>query len=172
MQFLEVPIAKGSLFLSLRPGYPKVGKIDEKILTDYIGEIKRRKIGFVVVLMTSEEMQQKCGIDIIAHYNSEGFEVFHFPINDHDTPSDFDLFEKLQQLIWNQLQSRNVLIHCNAGCGRTGTVAAGLLIHSGKSNTAKAAISAVRKYKPCAVETAEQEEFLESYFNHVQNMQG
>jgi protein-tyrosine phosphatase len=169
MQFVEVPLARGSLFLSLRPGYPKIGKIDEKILADYIGEVKHRKIGLVVVLMTSEEIQQKCGIDIIAHYRSEGFEVFHFPIDDHEPPLDVDLFDQLQQLIWNHLQNRNVLIHCNAGCGRTGTVAAGLLIHSGKAKTVKGAITTMRKYKPCAVETTGQEDFLEAYLNRVQN---
>lgn len=169
MQFIEVPLARGSLFLSLRPGYPKVGKIDDRVLANYMDEVRRRKIALVVVLMTGEEMKQKCGVDLIAHYRSEGFEVFHFPIGDHDAPSDLDPFDKLQKLIWDQLQNGNVLIHCNAGCGRTGTVAAGLLIHSGKAKTVKSAVTALRKYKPCSVETEGQEEFLESYLNYVRH---
>jgi len=71
------------------------------------------------------------------------------------------------QEMWKE--GKTILIHCNAGCGRTGTVAAGLLIHSGKAKTVKGAITTMRKYKPCAVETTGQEDFLEAYLNRVQN---
>jgi protein-tyrosine phosphatase len=54
-----------------------------------------------------------------------------------------------------------VLVHCYAGIGRTGTVAAAYLINQG--NDAESALRHVRARIPGAVQTADQEHILHIY---------
>ena len=58
---------------------------------------------------------------------------------------------------------RRVVVHCKGGLGRAGTVACMLLIGSGAVQTAEDAISLVRSVRPGAIETLEQERFLEKF---------
>ncbi|MFL2550907.1 MAG: tyrosine-protein phosphatase [Arenicellales bacterium] len=55
-------------------------------------------------------------------------------------------------------RGERILLHCAAGLGRTGTVAAGLLMLAGQS--ADSAIKQVRTARPGTVESASQEQFL------------
>lgn len=57
---------------------------------------------------------------------------------------------------------RHVLVHCLAGKGRTGTVLAGWLMRH-RGLTATGAINHLRARQPAAVESAEQEAFLDAY---------
>ncbi|MFX1476004.1 MAG: protein-tyrosine phosphatase family protein, partial [Promethearchaeota archaeon] len=51
-----------------------------------------------------------------------------------------------------------VVVHCEGGCGRTGTFLAAYLISQGHS--AEAAIKEIRRKRPCSIETKGQEEIL------------
>ena len=55
-------------------------------------------------------------------------------------------------------EQRRILLHCAAGLGRTGTMAAKLLIASGVP--APQALARVRAVRPGAVETAALEHYL------------
>ena len=70
-----------------------------------------------------------------------------------------------QQLLdigyWAVGQGERVLIHCHGGRGRSGLVAARLLIDRGMD--APAALATVRRARPGAVETAGQEAHLTAY---------
>jgi len=56
---------------------------------------------------------------------------------------------------------KNIFIHCMGGLGRTGVVAAMLLIEAGYS--ANQAITAVRSSRPHTIETSAQEDFVYGY---------
>ena len=55
---------------------------------------------------------------------------------------------------------RNVLIHCNAGLGRSGTIAALLIKLMGVYSDP---INQVRKFRPGSIETIEQEKFVNEF---------
>ena len=55
-----------------------------------------------------------------------------FPIPDRSVPSSISAYQKLVQNIAQQVQSgQNTVIHCRAGIGRSGLVAAGVLLCNG-----------------------------------------
>jgi ADP-ribosyl-[dinitrogen reductase] hydrolase len=73
---------------------------------------------------------------------------------------------------WNQLgpkfiadiaQGNSLVIHCKGGLGRAGTVAAMLILDSGKAVSADDAMRLVRSVRPGAIETEAQEVFLRQW---------
>src|SRR5690349_21654664 len=83
-------------------------------------------------------------------------EWFHLPIVDGSIPD--EQFEKAWETAGERLQSipRNpgdVLLHCRGGLGRTGTIAARLLVEQGMEPIQ--AIASVRAARPGAIENEE-----------------
>ncbi len=70
----------------------------------------------------------------------------HYPIKDRGLPSSFSATQKLvTQLHDDILKGSNTVIHCRAGIGRTGLLAAAVLIRHGlDANAALAMISKAR----------------------------
>ena len=118
----------GSLYLHSMPG-----RYDP--LSTTVSEIEEKEIDIVVSLTSLEEIRNKSpeyanAIDD----NSLGFERMEFPIIDFGIPQDSITFLKLAKNLAGRLKSgENLLIHCGAGIGRTGTLAASVLISLGKN---------------------------------------
>jgi len=88
----------------------------------------------------------------------------HLPIRDVDVPSDpFDAVwpEIRADLIRRLAAGERVVFHCRGGLGRTGLVAALLLIEHGVDP--ESAIGQVRKARPGAIETERQEAYVLAY---------
>lgn len=88
-----------------------------------------------------------------------GIAWHHLPIRDFAVPD--ARFEAMWAQTGAALRARlrgagRVLVHCMAGRGRSGTIAARILVELGEA-TPDAAIAAVRAVRPGAIETAEQE---------------
>ena len=86
------------------------------------------------------------------------------PIVDLKSPDHkfMDKWQTTKVLLKNDLiEGKNIILHCMGGKGRTGTIAAILLIEFGEKY--KEAIKIVREKRKGAIETKEQEEFIFSY---------
>ncbi|HHA2734539.1 TPA: cyclin-dependent kinase inhibitor 3 family protein [Stenotrophomonas maltophilia] len=96
----------------------------------------------------------------------QGISWHGLPITDGAAP-DHRLLERwpvLGSMLVQGLHSgQRIVVHCKGGLGRAGTVAAMLLLQSRTVRTAQAAIDSVRRFRPGAVETVVQEEFLRQW---------
>ena len=91
------------------------------------------------------------------------FSWFFHPLKDMTAPDEIfreRFFETQLHLLENLRSGKKIAIHCKGGLGRSGTIAALLLRHLGFS--AEKSIELVRKSRPGAIETEEQEIFIQS----------
>lgn len=89
------------------------------------------------------------------------FQWQHHPVRDLAAPSDAEGDNSvLSQWFASVWRGDRILLHCAAGLGRTGTVAARLLMMAGEN--ADAAIKCVRAARPGTIESVSQERFLHS----------
>ena len=91
------------------------------------------------------------------------FSWFFHPLKDMTAPDEIfreRFFETQSHLLENLRSGKKIAIHCKGGLGRSGTIAALLLRHLGFS--AEKSIALVRKSRPGAIETKEQEIFIQS----------
>lgn len=93
-----------------------------------------------------------------------GLSWFHLPIRDVSIP-DFRFYERWSgigpRLMGVLMEGGRVVIHCRGGLGRSGIVAALLLIETGMDS--REAVDAVREARPGAIETIQQEAFVRGY---------
>ncbi len=99
-----------------------------------------------------------------------GFEYKHIPIPDFSTPTQ-EQIEEFVTFVNNLLSSKKkIVVHCEAGIGRTGTMLACYLVSKGYS--AEKAISEVRKRRPGSIETMEQEDTVVKYEERLARKRG
>ena len=120
---------------------------------DDLPTLQREGVRAIVCLLNSP--------NDIAVFQTAGFDFKCLPIADGHAPTleqanEFLVF--VEQARW---RNRPVVVYCEAGLGRTGTMLAIYLIHTGK--TAQAAFTAVRAVEPAAIETRVQVDFLEQF---------
>jgi len=86
----------------------------------------------VVSLLTPDEEE---ALDLQGeeqYCRDNGLEFRAFPIIDRSVPaSDVDAVRLIEQLDADLARGKNILVHCRQGIGRSGLIAAGVLIASG-----------------------------------------
>lgn len=167
MDMKAIPLLGHLLYLSPRPGHPRLSKQKLSACVRFVEAMKAKKVDFCVLLLTIPEVERyyDLGICLCDLYEKNGIKCLHYPIQDRSAPEDIRSFDGLMITIANSLKSGNVLIHCSGGVGRTGTVAAGLLVHQGEDTDL--AIEKIRKVLSGAVENTMQEKFLHSYYDFL-----
>ena len=116
-------------------------------------ELETRGVGAVVSL--TEDAVLADGAE------RHGFAYLHVPIPDGTAPEMFQVRQFITFCEQNIGQDRPVAVHCLAGIGRTGTMAACYLVHKGMR--AEAAISEIRRIRPRSIETLSQEGVIYEY---------
>lgn len=104
----------------------------------------------------------------------EGIEVLRFAIEDMNVPEEAraEEYERLIRDIVDRMgNGKNVIVHCCGGLGRTGTVAACVLVALG-NHSADEAIGAVRAARKGTVQTGEQEDFVRRFEETLREREG
>ncbi len=123
-----------------------------------LGAIASWRPDLVVSLVEIHEFSM-LGVPDLPRQLERQFNWKHWPVRDLQAPTgDGSAASFLDEISAGLRRGDRVLLHCAAGLGRTGTLAARLLIVSGSA--AVNAIATVRQARPGAIESDAQEGFL------------
>ena len=120
-------------------------------------ELRRR--GFTVLVSLLPEETQPPRYDV-GRAAGLGFARYNIPVEDFHPPT-VDQLEAFVALIESLPPGTKTIVHCEAGLGRTGTFAAAYWVAKGL--TVAEAVARVRRARPGAVETREQEAVLRQF---------
>lgn len=162
-----LPVAAGELGLTLCPGKHGDSLTGDPWARDLdidLAAIRAWGASLILTLMERQEFDCLNVSDLSKRVAAHGMGWLHMPIPDQDIPGpDFEgPWSTRRVVILARLQAGDkILVHCRGGLGRTGLVAAMILIETGA--VPEAAVTAVRKVRPGAIETRRQEEFVLQY---------
>lgn len=114
-------------------------------------------------LVEAEEFERYGVPDLGARVRARGLRWHHLPVPDMGVPAGTQTLAQHAEVraVREALRrGERVLLHCAAGLGRTGTLAAGLLVAEGWQ--AARAIEAVRHIRPGTLETPGQEAWVQT----------
>ncbi|MFX0042847.1 MAG: dual specificity protein phosphatase family protein [Candidatus Hodarchaeota archaeon] len=127
-------IVKGKLAVSWWP--------DSKLIERY------KKEGITVIINCSEFDNRK---DL-----PEDFAYFHINIPDYGTPTDAQLERFFNITNKHGVNGEVIVVHCVAGCGRTGIMVVAWAAHNGYIPDDIDPVNWIRRLRPCSLETREQ----------------
>ena len=127
-----------------------------------IARLGAERVTDVICLLPDGELAAYGVPDLLARYHAAGLGVRQAPIADQSVPTQAEARAVVAWLQGRLAAGGRVVVHCVAGLGRSGTIAACLLRAGGAS--AEEAIARVRLARgPRAVETAEQAAFVRAF---------
>lgn len=132
-------------------------------LKDDIAGWKRADIDAVLSLLTPDEERDLDLRNEAGELRALGMSFTSLPIPDRQIPkSESKLTEVLESVTRDLSAGKNVLVHCRQGVGRSGLVAACLLVKKGMSPGA--AVDSVSAARGVSIpETAEQRDWIEHH---------
>jgi len=132
-------------------------------LSDEVAAWREAGVDMVVSLLEAEEAEQLVLEGEAAAAASSGIAFRAFPIPDRGVPASKESVAELAAEIIAALdQGRSIAVHCRQGIGRSGLIAGGVLVATGKKPDA--ALKAVAEARGLEVpETPEQRRWLEDF---------
>lgn len=167
----------GRLGMTFAPGMKTRGvrgRWDRDLRAD-LGVLREEYGADVLVSVMEEHEYQGYKIpELFEQDTMEGIEVLRFAIEDMNVPKEAEA-EEYEELIRNVVDrmrdGKNVVVHCRGGLGRTGTVAACVLVALG-DHSADEAIGAVRAARRGTVQTRDQEDFVRRFEDTLRGREG
>ena len=167
----------GRLGMTFAPGMKTLGmhgRWDRDLVADL--RVLREEYGADVLVSVMEEHEYGgYGIpELFERDTVEGIEVLRFAIEDMNVPKEAETeeYEALVRGIADRMrEGQNVVVHCRGGLGRTGTVAACVLVALGE-HSADEAIDAIRQARKGTIQTDEQEEFVRRFEHTLREREG
>lgn len=121
----------------------------------------------LVSLIEEHEFQSLRIPTLLTRAQDYAMNVLWFPIRDQSVPASMDEFDGIVSKINDELgNGRTVIIHCMAGLGRAGLVAASCLLALLRI-APQEAISTIRNSRSQAIQTAEQEAYVYAYYEYL-----
>jgi hypothetical protein len=149
--------ASGRLWGAGRPSYPDEPPTPHAVAAGVRGW-RAAGVNLVVSLIEDWEVARRAPglFDTVIH---EGLALRRFPIPDFGVPGDAAAFEALLADVVRRLDAGDgILVHCNAGLGRTAVVLASVLRIQGLATDP--VLELRRIYRPTAMEEPVQEGFV------------
>ncbi len=120
----------------------------------------------VLISVMEEQEYRYYGVpDLYEKDEIEGVLILRFAIRDMGIPkeAESERYRSFVEDVADRLRTgKNVVVHCRGGLGRTGTVAACVLVALGR-HSADEAIGAVRGARRGTIQTDEQEDFVRRF---------
>jgi ADP-ribosyl-[dinitrogen reductase] hydrolase len=159
---VSIPSSGGKIGMTICPGnksYGISGTHDRDLLTDL--EAIRQWGAEILVSLIEEHEYREIGVANLGDVVPEGVLHIKLPIEDMGIPDAAweRRWEREGKIIRSVLRrGGKVCIHCIGGLGRTGLVAARILVEFGVHP--ERAISSVRESRPGTIQTQEQEDYI------------
>jgi protein-tyrosine phosphatase len=138
------------------------GRWERDLAADMRALEEEHEANVLVSLMEKHEYRGYQIPELLEKDTIGGIEILRFAIKDMGVPqeAESERFQTFVKYVVQRLeQGQNVVVHCRGGLGRTGTLAACVLVALGQ-HTAREAINAVRAARKGTVQTREQEDFV------------
>ena len=159
---------RGRLGMTFAPGMKALGMRGrwERDLTSDLRVLREEHGTDVLVSVMEEHEYGGYGIpELFERDRLGGVEILRFAIEDMGVPEEAER-EAYEDLILNIVDrlrgGETVIVHCRGGLGRTGTVAACVLVALG-NHSADEAIAVVRAAREGTVQTGDQEDFVRRF---------
>jgi protein-tyrosine phosphatase len=110
------------------------------------------------------EIYKKEGINVVINCSefdnkqeiSKYFEYYHINIPDYGIPTDSQLERFLNITKKHQAKKESIVVHCVAGCGRTGIMVVAWGAYNGIIPNGIDPVKWIRRFRSCSLETKEQ----------------
>ncbi len=170
VRWIELDSVPGQLGIAMAPGrHDRVGAVTW--WRDLHADLRRlrhvHRAQFLVTLLTGEELRDLGIANLADALAVHGIDTARVSIRDGGVPMPQQLDETMELLyaVVNRLRNgQTVVVHCRAGQGRSGMLAAMALAALGAEPDQ--AVARVRTVQPRAVETVAQETYVGDALNH------
>lgn len=161
---ITVPKTGGRIGMTICPGMKEQGipeRAWDRDLGADLAAIREWGATALVSLIENCEFEVLSVPDLAQKIQRTGLEWHHLPIINRDAP--YEAFEAQWVISGRQLRQRlrrgeRIVLHCKNGLGRTGMIAARLLVEFGEFP--EVAVRLVRTARPGAIETLQQKQHV------------